>query len=80
MGLKLFIKSVEYLNPLSTNPTKRSNPQKQFVGVMFDYFVGLTLKKLTQFMSLISFYTPLNHQDFLLFSWGVNRYQWHGNI
>ena len=38
---------------------------------MFDHFVVFTLKKLTQFMSLISFYTPLNHQDFLLFSWGI---------
>ena len=40
-------------NPLSANPTKRSNTLKQFVGNLptnclsvFDYFVGLALKGL----------------------------------
>ena len=54
-----------YLNPLSPNPTKWSNTLKQFVGKsptncfsVFDHFVGLTLKRLTNFFSTIYFYIP----------------------
>ena len=43
------------LNPLSANPTKWANTLKQFVGnfstnglSVFDHFVGLALKVLTQ--------------------------------
>ena len=42
-----------YVNPLSVNPTKWSNTLKQFVGQptnclsMFDHFVGLALKALS---------------------------------
>ena len=46
--------SGECFNPLSANPTKRSNTLKQFVGNLltnflsvFDHFVKLTLKGLT---------------------------------
>ena len=46
-------RSVLDVNPLSTNPTKRSNTLKQFVGKLptnclsvFDHFVGLALKGL----------------------------------
>ena len=52
------------LNLLSTNPTKWSNTLKQFVGklptncfTIFDHFVGLAPKGLTQLMPLFSFYT-----------------------
>ena len=54
-----------YLKPLSANPTKWSNTLKQFVGKfptncfsVFDHFVGLALKRLTNFFSTIYFYTP----------------------
>ena len=43
------------LNPLSTNPTKRSNTLKKIIGnfpanylSVFDQFMGLTLKGLTK--------------------------------
>ena len=52
------------LNLLSTNPTKWSNTLKQFAGklptncsTIFDHFVGLAPKGLTQLMPLFSFYT-----------------------
>ena len=45
---------LEFVNPLSTNPIKRSNTLKQFVGNLqtnclsvFDHFVELALKGLT---------------------------------
>ena len=38
------------INPLSTNPTKWSNTQKQFVGnSVVEHFVGLGLKGLSIF-------------------------------
>ena len=47
------------LNPLSANPTKWSNTLKQFVGKLlrhclsvFDYFVGLALKGLSDYLRL----------------------------
>ena len=51
--LRLLCKQTS-VNPLSANPTKGSNTLKQFIGwqptncsSVFDYFVGLTLKSLT---------------------------------
>ena len=51
----MFLKNafINFLNPLSNNPTKWSNTLKQFVGKLptnclslFDHFVGLELKEL----------------------------------
>ena len=42
-----------YFNPLSANPTKWLNTLKQFVGSVFDHFVGLTVKGLTKKIIII---------------------------
>ena len=51
---KLEIKCINWVNPLSTNPTKWSNTVKQFVGKLstnclsvFDHFVKLAFKGLS---------------------------------
>ena len=42
-----------YFNPLSANPTKWLSTLKQFVGSVFDHFVGLTVKGLTKKIIII---------------------------
>ena len=43
-----------YVNALSTNPTEWSNTPKQFVGSIFDHFMGFKLKGLTKSINKIS--------------------------
>ena len=58
---KVILREIKLLifNPFSANPTKGSNALKQFVGNLptnclrvFDHFVGLTLKGLTDFFEI----------------------------
>ena len=66
MGLKwnIVTKGVDVLNPLSVNLTKWSNTLKHSASKLrtnclsvFDHFVGLVCKRLSHFMSVVSFYS-----------------------
>ena len=57
------MKNACYINPLSANPTKRSNTLKQFVGKLptnclsvFDHFMKLALKGLKKYCLTESYF------------------------